>query len=40
MPHGLVFIPSRKKAILAATVIEKVICNRWETNPEYGVVLS
>jgi len=28
MPHGLVFIPGREKAILAATVIEKVICNR------------
>jgi hypothetical protein len=40
MPHGLVFIPSRDKAILAATVIEKAICNRWEITPEYGVVLS
>jgi hypothetical protein len=24
-----VFIPDREKAVLAATVIEKVICNRW-----------
>jgi len=40
MPHGLVFIPGWEKAILAATVIEKVICNRWEINPEYEKVLS
>jgi hypothetical protein len=24
----------------AATVIEKVICNRWEINPEYEKVFS
>jgi hypothetical protein len=28
------------KAVLAATVIEKVICNRWEINPEYKKVFS
>ena len=38
--HGLVFIPGREKAILAATMIEKVIYNRWEINPEYEKVLS
>jgi hypothetical protein len=40
MPHGLVFIPGREKAILAATVIEKVIYNKCEINPKYGNVLS
>ena len=39
-PNGLVFIPSREKAILAATKVELVICNRWEINPEYEKVLS
>jgi hypothetical protein len=39
-PNGIVFIPSREKAVLATTVIEKVICNRWEINPEYEKVLS
>ena len=38
--NGLVFIPSREKAILAATEVELVICNRWEINPEYEKVLS
>jgi hypothetical protein len=27
-PNGLVFVTGREKAVLAATVIEKVICNR------------
>ena len=40
VPNGLVFIPSREKAILAATKLELVICNRWEINPEYEKVLS
>jgi hypothetical protein len=40
VPNGLVFVPGRKKAVLAATVIEKIICNRWEINPEYEKVLS
>jgi hypothetical protein len=39
-PNGLVFVPSREKTILAATVIETVICNRWEINLEYKNVLS
>ena len=39
-PNGLVFIPSREKAILAATKVELVICNKWEINPEYEKVLS
>ena len=39
-PNGLVFIPSREKAILAATKVELVTCNRWEINPEYEKVLS
>ena len=39
-PNGLVFIPSREKAVLAATKEELVICNRWEINPEYEKVLS
>jgi hypothetical protein len=39
-PNSLVFIPGREKAVLAATVIEKVICNRWEINPEYEKVVS
>jgi hypothetical protein len=39
-PNGLVFVPSREKAVLVATMIEKVICNRWEINPEYEKVLS
>ena len=39
-PNGLVFIPSQEKAILAATKVELVICNRWEINPEYEKVLS
>jgi hypothetical protein len=40
VPNGLVFIPGREKAVLVATVIEKVICNRWDINPEYKKVLS
>ena len=40
VPNGLVFIPSREKAILAATKLELVIYNRWEINPEYEKVLS
>ena len=40
MPNGLVFIPSQEKAILAATNVELVTCNRWEINPEYKKVLS
>ena len=39
-PNGLVFIPSREKAILAATKVKLVICNRWEINPKYEKVLS
>ena len=39
-PNGLVFIPSREKAVLAATKVELVIYNRWEINPEYEKVLS
>jgi hypothetical protein len=39
-PNGLVFIPSREKAILTTTKEELVICNRWEINPEYEKVLS
>ena len=39
-PNSLVFIPSREKAILAATEVELVICNMWEINPEYEKVLS
>jgi hypothetical protein len=39
-PNGLVFVLSREKAVLATTVIEKVIYNRWEINPEYEKVLS
>jgi hypothetical protein len=30
MPNGLVFIPGREKAVVAATIIEDVICNRRE----------
>jgi hypothetical protein len=37
---GLVFIPDREKAILAATKVKLVICNRWKINPEYEKVLS
>ena len=39
-PNGLVFIPSREKAILAATKVELVIYNRWKINPEYEKLLS
>jgi hypothetical protein len=39
-PNGLVFIPSREKAILTTTKEELVICNRWEINPKYEKVLS
>jgi hypothetical protein len=39
-PNGLVFIPSREKAILTTTKVEPVICNRWEINPKYKKVLS
>jgi hypothetical protein len=28
MPTGLVLIPHREKAVLAATIIEDVICNK------------
>jgi hypothetical protein len=38
-PNGLVFIPSRE-AILAATKVELIICNRWKINPEYEKALS
>jgi hypothetical protein len=38
--NGLVFVLGREKAVLAATVKEKVIRNRWEINPEYEKVLS
>jgi hypothetical protein len=30
MPNSLVFVPGREKAILATTIIEKVICNKRE----------
>jgi uncharacterized protein (DUF2336 family) len=30
VPNGLVFILGREKVVLAATMIEKVICNRRE----------
>ena len=40
MPNGLVFIPSREKAVLAASKVELVICNRWEINHKYEKVLS
>jgi hypothetical protein len=30
MPNGLVFIPGREKAVLATTIVEKVICNKRE----------
>ena len=40
VPNGLVFIPSREKAILAATEVELVICNKREINLEYEKVLS
>jgi hypothetical protein len=30
MPNGLVLVPSRKKAILTTTVVEKVICSKRE----------
>ena len=40
VPNGLVFIPSWEKAILAATKVELVICNRWEINPKYEKVFS
>jgi hypothetical protein len=30
MPNGLVLVPSREKAILATTVVEKVIYNKRE----------
>jgi hypothetical protein len=39
-PNGLGFIPSKEKAILAATKVELVICSRWEINPEYEKLLS
>jgi hypothetical protein len=39
-PNGLVFVPDREKAVLAANVKEKVICNRLEINHEYEKVLS
>jgi hypothetical protein len=28
MPNSLVFVPGREKAILATTIVEKVICNK------------
>ena len=40
MPHDLVFIPRRVETILAVAVIEHVICNKGEINPEYENVLS
>jgi hypothetical protein len=30
VPNGLVFIPGREKAVLATTIVEKVICNKRE----------
>jgi hypothetical protein len=30
MPTGLVLIPRKEKAVLAATIIEDVICNKRE----------
>jgi hypothetical protein len=39
-PNGLVFIPSREKAILTTTKEELVIYNRWKIKPEYEKVLS
>jgi hypothetical protein len=30
MPDGLVLIPHREKTVLAATIIEDVICNKRE----------
>jgi hypothetical protein len=40
VPDDLILISSREDAILAATKVELVICNRWEINPEYEKVLS
>jgi hypothetical protein len=40
VPNSLVFIPGREKVVLVATVTEKVICNRWEINPEYEKIVS
>jgi hypothetical protein len=39
-PNDLVFVPSREKVVLAVTIKEKVIYNRWEINPKYEKVLS
>jgi hypothetical protein len=33
MPDDLILISSREEAILAATKVELVICNRWENKP-------
>jgi hypothetical protein len=30
MPNGLIIIPCREKTVLAATIIEDVICNERE----------
>jgi hypothetical protein len=40
VPDDLILVSSREEAILAATKVELVICNRWEINPEYEKVLS
>jgi hypothetical protein len=40
VPDDLILISSREEAVLAATKVELVICNRWEINPEYEKVLS
>jgi hypothetical protein len=40
VPNDLVFISGGEETVLAALKIEQVICNRWETNPEYEKVLS
>jgi hypothetical protein len=38
-PNDLVLVSRREKAILAATKVELVICNRWKINPGYEKVL-
>jgi hypothetical protein len=40
MPNDLVLVSSREEAVPAVTIVEQVICNRWEINPEYKKVLS
>jgi hypothetical protein len=36
----LILISGGEEAVFAALGVEQVICNRWETNPEYEKVLS